>query len=233
MDQYAEALALLGPAQRALTENVLASPGTDLDYAAAHIAYASNLNDYQALAVLSVREGVNSSLRDPDGFIEMRNLSQHYGIPIVNYGQAPLANPLTEKQVQNLIGASQTPATAVAINPMSPAIVVDTPAAQPTVVVQSPVTAAVSVRLPIIPPEIATWTLDQKVSFYRQLIAQGWTDAQIRAGVTDTLGVQPDDAWQMLVRLATTIRKPAAVNPQGGGAGALIAAAAVAYFLLG
>lgn len=250
MSQYDEALSVLGPAQRALAEQMLAMKGQGTP--AEIISYASALNDYQALGTLAVQQGTYQNLRDPDGFQEMQNLTEHFGIEVTNYGQMPV-DLVTEKQAQNIIESATTPATTVAVNPLSPALVVDTPAPVPSVVVQTPVT---SVRrdklsqepqpgLPFVPASIQTWTGAQKVQFYRDLISEGWTDAEIRAAVSQVVGVQSDADWGVLVRLATapatapaTVTTPGPVTavtpgaPTGGNAGLLIAAAA-AYFLLG
>jgi hypothetical protein len=76
------------------------------------------------------------------------------------------------------------------------------------------------------PADFADYSAEQKARFYLAMLAQGFTDAQIRITAESTFGYQPDDSWAYLQSIAASL-----VAADAAAAAALAAAAAEAAAL--
>ena len=83
---YSRYLSQLSPAQRLLAQRSIEQGSNFADA----LLEAFERNDYTALASLTFLDGITRELYSSDGFEYMKNLSNHYGVPIVNYGQDSL-----------------------------------------------------------------------------------------------------------------------------------------------
>lgn len=238
MIDYENALSQLSPAQRLYAEYLLSVSESNVE----NIAYASNLNDYQALASLANSQGVYGTLRDPNGFVEMKNLADYYGVAVDNYGQRPLVTRMTEAQVANVTGdfpeSTSSPTGVVEVGVASQVVPAETPPA--------PTPAATLPPALVLPASVIQGTAALKVQWYRTALLAGYTDAQIRAAVESQVGAQTDADWAYLRSAATTVASvptttpattpnatTAAATAPATGVGRLLIAAAAAYYLLG